>query len=153
MIPHLGLTMLMLKQKKFTPGCGRPKSSAYRPIFPNLRQAASSEQTTVATAPTVLPSTPIIFPITKLPMELQMLVLEACLIRPTPLVNIYRTLPFKLRRLVLRIRDEPDSDLSLNIMFTCRLYWHEGMRMLHTKNRFLFSGTRVGIPVARPDDP
>jgi hypothetical protein len=57
------------------------------------------------------------------PMEFQLAILEACVVSPTPLSNIH-------------IKLDADILPSLNIMWTSKFNYHEGMKMFYSKNVF-----------------
>lgn len=93
----------------------------------------------------VRPRQPSSFPITDLPIEIQLQILEACVVMPAPIVDILRSQTpewYEVEQGVTSL-----ANLSVQIIFTCRLYFNEGMRLFITKNKFLFTGAPVTFPV------
>ena len=116
--------------------------------------------------PLTIASSPTTFPLTKLPVELQLRVLEACLTRPQPLVDIFRSRipqrkPYQVWSMSNAYGDADeekegsmDNKPYLNILFTSRFFWDEGREILFTKNRFMLTAHGVypiEIPTALPE--
>ena len=80
--------------------------------------------------------------LSSLPTELQLLILRDCLTTPTALFNFGSRLTKKYasRRLIPDATDElfGQDNLSLSIIFTCRLYHTEGWKILFSGNTFSF---------------
>ena len=80
--------------------------------------------------------------LSSLPTELQLLILRQCLTTPTALFNFgsRMTKKYASRRLLPDATDElfGQDNLSLSILFTCRLYHTEGWKILFSENTFSF---------------
>ena len=70
-----------------------------------------------------------------LPMEIQLNILEACLVTSNPFIELITSSCFSQPYHELR----GHKDIVLGILRTCRLYWVEGSKMFWQRNRFLFS--------------
>lgn len=75
-----------------------------------------------------------LFFITSLPMELQIMILHQCLISYHPIRNIGE--PSRLRPFWSEKRGQ--EEISPAIIFTCKIYYREGLRIFCKGNQFLY---------------
>ena len=85
---------------------------------------------------------PFKFPLTRLPLELQLMVLKNCLCTTKPLLNY----GFKVEGPKLTVRGEPraQAETGVNLLRTCRLYRQAGMK-------YLMEHTFIYTPIYRED--
>lgn len=78
-----------------------------------------------------------VFPLTKFPAELQLRVLWHCLVSSLPILDA--GIP-KDKRVVL-IDNETPGQRRINpaIIFTCKAYHHEGIKLLYSNNHFAYT--------------
>ena len=77
------------------------------------------------------------FPLPRLPLEIQLLVLQQCLISKTPLLD-YGAKPGGVH---LTVIDESrgQDNIGLGILGTCKFYHKEGLRLLYAHNQFSYT--------------
>ncbi|KAK2803830.1 hypothetical protein FQN50_006837 [Emmonsiellopsis sp. PD_5] len=68
-------------------------------------------------------------PFARLPQELKLLILRQCLVSPHPVSAL----------------DPQLSGINMNILFTCKLFYTEGLRMFREQNTFTPYGQRIAI--------
>ena len=81
------------------------------------------------------PSPPFI--ISKLPIEIQLLILSYCLIAPVPLLNF--KLPATEWPVTVPGERRGQDDISPQILRTCKLFYHEGRKFLHDNKEFCYT--------------
>ncbi|MCJ1226921.1 hypothetical protein MMC12_003576 [Toensbergia leucococca] len=82
------------------------------------------------------------FALTSLPMELQLRILHYSLVSPLPILDAGFS---DLERFYLTEGDERGQDrINPHILFTCKLYYVEGLVMLYTRNTFLYNPHDLG---------
>lgn len=84
---------------------------------------------------TKTPSPP--FTISKLPLEIQLLILSYCLIAPVPLLNF--NVPASECPVTVPGERRGQDDISPQILHTCRLFYHEGRKILYDNNEFCYT--------------
>ena len=77
------------------------------------------------------------FPLPRLPLEIQLLVLQECLISKTPLLDFGA----KPGGVHLTFINEPrgQDDICLGILGTCKFYHEEGLKLLYAHNQFSYT--------------
>lgn len=80
---------------------------------------------------------PTMFPFQRLPMEVQHLMLQHLLVSPIPILNA-GVPPDKQKYLVKGEQNGLDQ-LSPHILFTCKLYYTEGLPLLYGRNTFMYT--------------
>lgn len=78
-----------------------------------------------------------VFPLTKLPVELQLRVLWHCLVSSLPILEA--GVPKDMR--VALVENEIPGQRRINpaIIFTCKAYHHEGIKLLYANNQFAYT--------------
>ena len=79
------------------------------------------------------------FPLQRLPMELQLRILEHILVSPIPIINLY--LPPRDHAFQLLFEGEKQGQdlISPSMIFTSKLFYKEGLRLLYSYNTFVYS--------------
>lgn len=77
------------------------------------------------------------FPLTKLPTELQLRVLWHCLVSSLPILNA----GIAKKDCSALVEDETRGQRRINpaIIFTCKAFYHEGVKLLYNNNQFSFT--------------
>lgn len=78
-----------------------------------------------------------IFPLTKLPAELQLRVLWHCLVSSLPILNA--GIPKDDQTVLVADETRGQSRINLSILLTCRAYHHEGSKLLYSSNHFSYT--------------
>ncbi|KAI4089365.1 MAG: hypothetical protein L6R37_008054 [Teloschistes peruensis] len=78
-----------------------------------------------------------VFPLTKLPTELQLRVLWHCLVSSLPILNAGVPKPEQ----IVLVEDETPGQLRINtsIIRTCKAYYDEGVKLLYSHNQFSYT--------------
>ncbi|KAI4126138.1 MAG: hypothetical protein LQ338_003908 [Usnochroma carphineum] len=80
---------------------------------------------------------PLVFPLIRLPTELQLRVLWHCLISSLPIVNAGMS---KDNQVPLVKNETPGQRrISPAIIFTCKAYYHGGIKLLYSSSHFVFT--------------
>ena len=77
------------------------------------------------------------FPLTRLPTELQLRVLWHCLVSSLPILNA--GVPRNEQIALLRDETRGQRRINPSIIFTCKAYYHEGIKLLYTNNHFSYT--------------
>ena len=80
---------------------------------------------------------PITFPFRRLPMELQLLMLQYFLVSPIPILNA--GIPLDRQKYIAKGEQNGQDHLCPNIIFTCKLYHAEGLPLLYGRNTFMYT--------------
>lgn len=80
---------------------------------------------------------PTTFPIQRLPMELQLLTLQHCLVSPAPILN--PSVPLSAQRFQVEGEEYTHNQINPRIIFTCRLFYKEGLCLLYGRNVFTYT--------------
>ncbi|KAI4210742.1 MAG: hypothetical protein LQ351_006417 [Letrouitia transgressa] len=85
-------------------------------------------------------STASVFPLTKLPIELQLRILWHCVVSSLPILNA----GVPKGELTHDVEGETPGQrrISPQIIFTCKAYYSESMKLLYTNNTFLYSSEK-----------
>ncbi|KAL8831544.1 MAG: hypothetical protein Q9170_005244 [Blastenia crenularia] len=78
-----------------------------------------------------------IFPLTKLPAELQLRVLWHCLVSSLPILNA--GIPRDDQTALYNEEIRGQLRINPRIIFTCKAYHHEGIKLLYTNNHFSYT--------------
>lgn len=83
---------------------------------------------------------PSIFPLTKLPVELQLRVLWHCLVSSLPILNA--GIPGDNQFALLEDEIRGQRRINPAVIFTCKAYYHEGIKLLYANNHFSYTCNR-----------
>ncbi|KAL8705599.1 MAG: hypothetical protein Q9201_001286 [Fulgogasparrea decipioides] len=81
-----------------------------------------------------------VFPLTKLPVELQLRVLWHCLVSSLPILNA--GIPKDDQIVLVDHEKRGQRRINPSIIHTCRAYHHEGVKLLYASNHFLYTCKR-----------
>lgn len=80
---------------------------------------------------------PTTFPFQLLTMELQLLMLQHILVAPTPILNLL--VPLRSQKFLVKGEEKGQTQINPRIIFTCKLYYKEGLHLLYSHNTFLYT--------------
>ena len=80
---------------------------------------------------------PTTFPIQRLPMEIQLLLLQHCLVSPAPILN--PSVPRSVQVSSVQSEEFAQDQINPRIIFTCRLFYKESLPLLYGHNVFMYT--------------
>ena len=80
---------------------------------------------------------PTTFPFQRLPMELQLLMLQHFLVSPAPILN--PSVPLGFQKCLVEGEEHGQDQINSRIIFTCKLFYEEGLPLLYGHNVFMYT--------------
>ena len=77
------------------------------------------------------------FPLQRLPMELQLLMLQHCLVSPAPLLN--PSVPLSAQRYRVKGEGSGQDQINPRIIFTCKVFYKAGLPLIYDHNPFMYT--------------
>ena len=77
------------------------------------------------------------FPLTRLPIEVQLLILRHILVSPAPIIN--PSVPLCAQNYLVRGEEKGQHQINPGMIFTSKLFYVEGLRLLYSQNEFMYT--------------
>ncbi|KAL9135836.1 MAG: hypothetical protein Q9175_002956 [Cornicularia normoerica] len=80
---------------------------------------------------------PATFPFQRLPMELQLLMLQHILVFPAPIIN--PNVPLRTQKYLVKGEEKGRNQPNACMVFTCKLFYKEGLPLVYGHNTFMYT--------------
>lgn len=80
---------------------------------------------------------PTTFPFQRLPVELHLLMLQHILVSPAPILS--PNIPLNAQKYFVRGEEKGLHQVKPHMIFTCKLFYKEGLRLLYGHNTFMYT--------------